>query len=119
MSLSRKVSRELISDENETARHECRIGYESIAKKAASSAPITQADQHCRQCQHLPDFDSDVEADDIGDQALRCQRKFLKLGCETEAMEQPEDQDSPLGVRLKSEESLEAIHVVEGLVNDR
>src|SRR5438105_2057125 len=90
-----------------------------MSKKAGSSAPITQSDKDRRQCQHLSDFNAHIEADDVGDESILRECKFLKLRRQSKAMEQAEDQDRDARVRLKPEETLESVHVVEGFVDNR
>src|SRR5262249_9891600 len=59
------------------------------------------------------------ETDDVSDQSIFCQSKFLEFCCQTETVEQAENQNRKTSVRLKSKETLESIHVVECFVDNR
>ena len=88
-------------------------------KKPLWVRQTAESDQHGGQRQHLPDFDSDIEADDVCDQAVLRQVQLLKLGRQTESVEQAKDQHSDFRVGLKSQEPPETIHVVESFVDHR
>src|SRR5207248_3629711 len=78
-----------------------------------------QPDQNRGESEALSDLDADVEADNVGDEAILREREILQLGGEPEAVEETEDQDGELRVRLEAEEPAEAVHVLERLVDDR
>src|SRR5262245_11558917 len=81
-------------------------------------APPGQRDQDAGERETLPDLDADVEADDVGHETVGRELELLKLRGQTEAVEEAEDEDRDSRVRLKAEEALEAIHVLERLVDD-
>src|SRR6185312_9390912 len=75
--------------------------------------------QHSRQRRNLPDFDAGVETHDVCDQAVLRQIEILKFGRQPEAVEQAEDQDSDLCIRLEAQKAPEAVHIVKSLVDDQ
>ena len=57
--------------------------------------------KHGGERQDLADFDADVEAHDVGDQAVRRERELLELRRQAESVEQAEEQHGDLRVRLE------------------
>ena len=90
-----------------------------MAKETAPRTPETERDQYCRKGEHLPDFHSDIETDDVRYKPVLGQVELLKLGSQSEAVEQAEDQHRELGVGLKTQKSFEPVHIVEGFVDHR
>jgi len=90
-----------------------------VAQEAAAGSPIAESDQHGRESEHLPDFHAHVETDNVRDESVLRQIKLLKLGGQTETVEQAENQDGELSVGLKSQKPFETVHVVEGFVHHR
>src|ERR1700686_4451056 len=82
-----QIPRELIAQENESARHERGIRRKSMFQEATLHAPIAQSNENCRQSKDLPDLHSDVEADYISDQTSLRQSQFLKFGGQSKPME--------------------------------
>jgi hypothetical protein len=82
-----QIPRELIAQENESARHERGIRRKSMSQEATLHAPITQSNEDCRQSEDLPDLHSNVEADYIRDQTTLRQSQFLKLGGQSKPVE--------------------------------
>src|SRR4051812_12554701 len=117
--LSHPISCDLISHENHSAHHEQRIRHERVLKKSGARPPHAQANEHCRQRQALSNLHSNVEADDVRNQAVLGKRELLKLCRQSKTVKQPEYQNGDFRVRLKSKESLESVHVVEGFVDNR
>src|SRR5512139_340922 len=65
-----EITGQLIADEEKTARHHDRVRRECVLQKPAARAPVAQGDEHARQRHPLPDFHSDIEAHDVGDQSV-------------------------------------------------
>src|SRR5262245_9879289 len=81
--------------------------------------PPGQRDQDAGQREYLSDLDTEVEADDVRHKPVWRQLELLELRRETEPVEEAEDEDCDSRIRLKPKEALEAIHVLERLVDDR
>src|SRR5579885_3667911 len=89
---------QLVADEDETARHEQRVGHEGVAQKPAARPPVAEADEDSREREKLADLNTHVEAHDVRDEAVRRERELLQLRREAEAVEQAEDQHGDLRV---------------------
>src|SRR5690349_1436152 len=89
-----------------------------MIEERAMRTPPGQRDQDAGERESLSDLDADVEADDVGDEAVGRQFELLKLRGQTETVKQAEDEHRDARVRLKAKEALEAIHVLERLVDD-
>jgi hypothetical protein len=55
----------IVCDEEESGSHENSIHDEGVAQVARPGAPDAECDEHGSECQHLADFDADVEAQDV------------------------------------------------------
>src|SRR5690349_8312342 len=115
----RYVPRKLIAQENESAGHQGGIRRKSMLEKSAMHPPITQANEHSRQREHLANLYSHVEAEDVCHQAGLGERQFLKLRCQAKAVEQTENEHGYFRIRLKPQEALEAADIVKSLVHHR
>src|SRR5688572_3250035 len=112
-----EVARELVADEKKTASHHERVGGERMSQEPVARPPVGQGNQNAGEREALADFDADVEADDVRHQSIRRQRKLLKLRRQAEPVEQAEDEHRHPCIRLHAEETPEAVHVLEGLVD--
>src|SRR4029079_4182989 len=90
-----------------------------MLNESRTCSPNTQSDEYRGKRQTLTDLNSDIEADDIGDQTFLSQGKLLQLRCEAKTVKQSKNQNGKFGVGLKSEQPPESVHIVEGLVDDR
>jgi hypothetical protein len=86
--------------------------------EARRSAPEIEQHDNDRQCHHLADLDTDVERDQVDQQAVVRPRQVLQLGRQPEPVEQPEHQHRELGVDGEAD-PLEPAEVLERLVNHR
>ena len=88
-------------------------------QETAAGAPDTERDQYGGQREHLPDFDADIEANDIRHQSVLREIQLLELGGQAESVKQAKDQHGNFGIGLEPEESPEAVHVVERFIDHR
>src|SRR3954467_9022581 len=68
--LSHPISCDLISHQNHSSHHEQRIRQECVLKKSGTCPPHAQPNEHGRQRQALANLHSNVEADDVRNQAI-------------------------------------------------
>ena len=61
---------QLISHEYESTRLRRRVRRKSMCQESTACAPVSQGDQNRRERDALADLDADVEADDVGAQAV-------------------------------------------------
>ena len=88
-----------------------------MAKKTVRLPPGIESDQHHAQCRELAEFDPDVEGQHVGNEPVGRDRQILKLGGQTEAVEETEYEYGRLHVGLKAELT-ESVQVFERLVDD-
>src|SRR3546814_3576146 len=93
--------------------------FRALACEGIAAAPEPHRDEDRAEGQQLPDLDADIERQDVEHQAVARQFEILQLGRQAEAMEEAEDQDGDLGVRLNPEQALEPAQVVHCLVDHR
>ena len=77
-----------------------------MAKKAACAAPVTHHDQDAKKSQQLADLHTDVECQQIGEQTVAGNLKFLNLRRQTKAVKEAKDQRGGFGVRLNTKPAL-------------
>src|SRR5439155_13065048 len=114
---SAEKTRELIFHEHEAGGQNERIGRHREALEAHGPPPRQQDRKDDGECDDLPDFDPDVEADHVRHEPVRVQPQRLQLGGKPKSVDQAEAGDGHLVVRLHAENRLEAAEVVEGLVD--
>src|SRR5262245_44143470 len=115
--LGGEKTRQLKAGQHETGRHQCDVAGERVPKERAASPPKVERDQHQTEREQLADLDADVERNHIRDEPVSRQREILQLRCETEAMEEPEEQYGRFRARLEAK-TAEAADVLERLVDD-
>lgn len=95
------------------------VAFAGTAFKCRRSAKVGHTDRHVSQCKQLAHFDADVERDDVGHQAARGGRKFLKLGREAKTVREAQDKDRRARVRLQSPPLFKGIQIVARLMDHR
>src|SRR4029450_3517759 len=90
-----------------------------MPKESAPRPPPTQRDENSGKRENLTDLDTDVEAHDVRDQAIRRQLEFLQLRRQPESVEQAEHEHGGTGIRLNTEEALKPVPIIESLVDER
>ena len=81
--------------------------------------PCRDQYQDNAQCSKLSDFDADIKGNQIGQQSVFGNMKFLQLGRQTKTMKQAENQYGVTCVRLKPQHPLKATQVVEAFLHNR
>ncbi len=67
-----------------------------MAQEAGACSPIAKNNQHRCERQHLSDFHTHIETDDIGHQSILGEIELLKFGGQAEAVEQAKNEDGQL-----------------------
>src|SRR5260370_29020385 len=84
-----------------------------------STPPLRHDEQNYRQREELAQLDTHIKRDHIRHQPLARKIEFLKLGGQSESVDQAEAEHSRLGVDLPAEQGAEPVEIVERLVDYR
>ena len=114
-----EIAGHLHAEEHEARGHQDGIGGKGSAAEAGGPPPVAHRDQNGAECEHLPDLDTHIKRDEIGDEAVGRQREVLQLRRQAEAMEEAEDQDRRLRIGLDTEPALIGAEIVERFIDDR
>lgn len=85
---------------------------------AAGLSPVCNRNQDHDQSKDLPDFHTDIEEDEIGQQTV-CGHFIIKdFRCHSKAMYQAEQERSHFGIGLNPEPALIRAHIIKGFIDN-